>query len=577
MSDSLNEILKKYDSENEEFHPFHIIFCEIMAIQEGEKKFEAEAEIMALAFGENEEDSTEPWGAYFKYGTTRQDKGGCYYFPRYEDINEQILDYWQKRGNDVNNIYLKARYLGLVYEFNKRVTDRSIKQDLINSYVNALNLLCDAKNSISDLELKRLVIRAINVSVRSKNDDLIKRTINTAINLEDRISVDLELCTWGFCFENLVLKNRKFLTQEQIKKLVIDLESRVKRLRLLEEPYLIEHAVENLSQYYRSDKDSFEVKRVINEAANVIKIKALKSSPVIAFDLYRNLYDLYKKNNMHNEVNEAAQLIHEIGPKVVSMMKPIKISTTIDTESIDNYLDALVEGGFENATFRILNKFIPKISEIREQIAHRQSIAPLSSLFTNNSLFAPSTGQFIATIKSNDQDENLGFNYVQNLEVENFFLVLSFEKLFNKYNVLTSNLVGYIYQSQFFKENAKLIIEKGIEAYFNDNHIVAIHLLIPQLEAAFRNIVELQEASVVKANNIGGMNFILFDKILQHDLLKNCFSDDQIFYFRSILTDQKGWNLRNDVCHGLKNSSEFSKSLSARIIHILLILAQVRF
>lgn len=80
----------------------------------------------------------------------------------------------------------------------------------------------------------------------------------------------------------------------------------------------------------------------------------------------------------------------------------------------------------------------------------------------------------------------------------------------------------------------------------------------------------------MNANKIGGMNYSTFDSILTNEKLKTVFDEDSIFYFRSILTDQTGWNLRNDVCHGLKSSNEFNKSSAVRILHILFYLAQVR-
>lgn len=577
MKNALHDVLRKYDIARNEYQPFHVICREIKDVTLGEKSIEVDAEIMALTFGENEDGETGPWGTFFKPNMRYRGPEGVFENPNYENITEEIIDYWKKRAENTENLYLKIRYLGLVFEFNSKVTDRPFDSSLTIPYIEAIILLCEENNNIEPRDLKRLILRAFQIVVKLKNIELEKRTIKAVIALEDKISKDLELTTWGFCFENLVLKNCKKLTKEQINKLVLDIKNRITRLGELKEPYLIEQAVEVLTQYYRSKRDQLEVEKIVKTAASVMKSKALKSNPVIALDIYQNLHSLYKKNNMHEAVKEAEKLISDIGPKVVNMMIPIKVSTSIDTRTIDDYIDGLIDVGFEKAICRVLNEFIPDISKIREQIDHTSSIDPIFSLCTNKRIFAPSTGQLITTIKPSDQDENLSFNYVQNLEVENLFMILTFEKLFDKYNIRSSTLVDYIYQSQVFKENARLIIEKGVEAYFDDNHIVAMHLIIPQLEAGFRNIIKIQESSVTKANNIGGMNFILFAEILKNDLLKNYFDADMIFYFKAILNDQKGLNLRNDVCHGLLNSTEFTESKSARIIHILLILAQVRF
>jgi hypothetical protein len=47
-------------------------------------------------------------------------------------------------------------------------------------------------------------------------------------------------------------------------------------------------------------------------------------------------------------------------------------------------------------------------------------------------------------------------------------------------------------------------------------------------------------------------------------------------YFQVLFTDQRGWNIRNDVCHGISPVQAFSWPMTDRIFHALLILATMR-
>ena len=47
-------------------------------------------------------------------------------------------------------------------------------------------------------------------------------------------------------------------------------------------------------------------------------------------------------------------------------------------------------------------------------------------------------------------------------------------------------------------------------------------------------------------------------------------TDDFANYLRILLTDNRGWNLRNDICHGIASPQLFNKMTSDRIIHALL-------
>ena len=204
------------------------------------------------------------------------------------------------------------------------------------------------------------------------------------------------------------------------------------------------------------------------------------------------------------------------------------------------------------------------------------SQAPIFSFFTKQRLIKSGNGQLIATIESGGLENNLIFHFAQNIQLCNYFLVEFMDKLFDEYQVTADYLIDYIYNSSIFEKNMEQIIKKGLIAYFENDFIVCMHLLLPQLEAAFRNLIKAQEASVMNENKIGGMNFSTFDSVLKNEKLKTVFDEDSIFYFRSIITDPIGLNLRNDVCHGLKSANEFNKSSAVRVIHILLYLAQVR-
>jgi hypothetical protein len=54
------------------------------------------------------------------------------------------------------------------------------------------------------------------------------------------------------------------------------------------------------------------------------------------------------------------------------------------------------------------------------------------------------------------------------------------------------------------------------------------------------------------------------------------FSEDWTVYMRVLLTDPRGWNVRNNLCHGMLEPDEISDVVADRIFHVLLMLALVR-
>jgi hypothetical protein len=46
-----------------------------------------------------------------------------------------------------------------------------------------------------------------------------------------------------------------------------------------------------------------------------------------------------------------------------------------------------------------------------------------------------------------------------------------------------------------------------------------------------------------------------------------------VAYFRVLLSDGRGWNVRNNVCHGLAPVSMLTMVVADRVLHALLVLA----
>ena len=86
-----------------------------------------------------------------------------------------------------------------------------------------------------------------------------------------------------------------------------------------------------------------------------------------------------------------------------------------------------------------------------------------------------------------------------------------------------------------------LSLLKGLEAYFNQDYLVALHLLIPQLEEAIRNILEIGNIPTLKPNKSGnGFQLRILDDMLRDPIAIQLLTDDFANYLRILLTDTRG-------------------------------------
>jgi len=66
------------------------------------------------------------------------------------------------------------------------------------------------------------------------------------------------------------------------------------------------------------------------------------------------------------------------------------------------------------------------------------------------------------------------------------------------------------------------------------------------------------------------------NEIFDEAAVQAALREDVLLYFKTFLTEPIGLNLRNRLCHGLMSTLEFTRPLSDRVLHVLLVLAQVR-
>lgn len=121
------------------------------------------------------------------------------------------------------------------------------------------------------------------------------------------------------------------------------------------------------------------------------------------------------------------------------------------------------------------------------------------------------------------------------------------------------------------------IFERGIDAYFDGDYLVACHLLIPQFEAMMRQIVLMKGGEILRSNSDSnnGDEYKALEGLLSSDTIKDVFTDDEIMYFMTLFTEKVGANLRNELSHGLMPIGYFNSAIANRLMHALMVLSEV--
>jgi hypothetical protein len=162
------------------------------------------------------------------------------------------------------------------------------------------------------------------------------------------------------------------------------------------------------------------------------------------------------------------------------------------------------------------------------------------------------------------------------MHIGSVFLAAILDRAIDKFSVSVDALLNHLFLSPLFDADQGKYLVTATHAYLQKDFIVAIHLYVPQIEATIRNLVELTGGVVLKEREGGGFHLRTLDELLRTEQVRSVLGEDVALYFRVVLTDQRGWNIRNMVCHGAFPHQNASRVVADRLLHILLVLAQLR-
>lgn len=581
----LFEIIKRYEESEEKFAELDIH----QDIEKLIKKYklpippmECLAEYWAFSFfdtrSENETSRGTHYGPMFE---GINNAGNTVEFPNIKDITPEIIEYWTRRSSESQHAILNTRYAGLVWDFSKIVTGKrahfTVAHTLIDKTIQMAKLNCYEP----EVGIKDKLKYALQVAISINDNDRVLKLRDTIIEFEDLIAQDNKPGLWGFSYDILWDNDKLFLTENQKEKLIKDLEDRLLRVSLFEspnfDPWSAESAAIRLAKHYRKLEKREDVKRVLFIFKNCFEHISKNAAPLQASTWLQHVCSIYLEFNLNSEAQQIADELGKIGAKVNEGLQTISHEIKVSGEEMDQFTQSLIEGNLEEALLNVTGHFLPKRNVLEKQIKELSKDAPLSFMVTTK--LQDSRGRIVATVGSIDDDleGHIILQMSQNIRFSAMFLYATYQALFSKFDIDLQKLEDYIFKSPLFRDDKKEIIRLGLKAYFDKSYIIAIHLLIPQIEEAIRVLFEKNNLSIMKPSRDGGeFNLRLLDELLRDPLLINIFGENVVFYFRVLLTDKRGLNLRNEVCHGLVSSDAFHVDIANRILHIILCLALVR-
>jgi hypothetical protein len=505
---------------------------------------------------------TGTWNSYFGSPGAQQMDGTFVEKIPLEKITPEIIAYWKKRVNDSRHPVLKARYAGLVWELELQVCGRKPNfNELAVPYME--NLLATVTNeNITSFSGRRIKLaRVLNLAVRTKNEALRKAAIDAVFRFQNTTAEDTRAATWRASFDLLIVPGIVKVGGSQYSIIMNTLEHWFDKAVNGAEGGIdlsaAEAVFEPLFNQYLKGKNDTSLQSVLERFQNCIDKKIVLSSAAEGMHWLEKMKKYYRKANDQVKLQAVLVRLQDAGPRLISEMKKVGSEQTFDKDSVDHFVEGVFALPLQRIFFVLPASFIldsEKVMNEKKQNGIHISDIVSTSTYTGD-------GRKLATIGSIDDD--VKGRMIREMQTQITLSTIFLHFVFTvgrERNILTADaFMDFVKKSTVISADRYSILHRAFDAWINKDYLVFLHLTIPQIEAACLQIVKNADSPIQKENRNGGYNVLVLGDLLRESSLLNALGQHGVDYYTAVFSDPRGFNLRNEVAHGLRDSEGFDE------------------
>lgn len=571
---SLEAVIQKFDAATSPFSDY-VVSSDLSSARQAlqnpttEENLGAWAEVLAFAFSEQREGSV--WGTFFGPRATMQDKdGNTFYSPGIDDTPPEVVAHWAARARNLKHPMLKARYADLAWDMAVAIGKSKRNPDdarlAIESYLAAI--------PVTDVhEQVRSGIRALDLAQMIGDQPRSAAAKDALINLF-RASMKKPPGMWWVPFDRLIDDKRTGVTEAEHNELIVGVEGLVTSHANVKEsfdPHRCGDSVQRLLPIYRRQQKFDDIKRLHEVVARVFEEAASRADAMLAAAFLQTALENFEAAQLKDEAKRIRILMQKAINDSQEQMQPICHEITIKKDDIESFVDKVVVDKLGDSLANIAFAFVLKREALGQQVKDLEENAPLYAMINQQIMADDRVAATIGSVK----DDPFGRLFEQakmSLAFANIWMVHSFQRLVEKHKIDVEHLASWANRHKLFDDMGLLI--HGLHAWFQGDHVKAVHLLVPQVERGLRKIAGEIGLPVTKTHpNVKGTSVAInMGDILFQPQIADALGENLTFHMQALYSDPRGLNLRNELAHGLMDASDFQEHTSNLVVHSLLML-----
>ena len=538
-----------------------------------------QAEILGLQFAPMHGKDRSPWGSYFgpffSYGTAT---GEMVNSPDAKSISLEIIEYWKARSRQTPHPVLQARYADLALDIGRiwnhehpdkaQITlPRELSQCAIDGYIRTVEACLSPENHQTWISLNRAIDLALFIQ-DTQRVEKIKLIAFAYTRNQPRSWWELNNLVWE--------KKGLTLSEPECDELIGWLEDALTTSSDLNDPAHFNphealNAADLLHRWYQRLKRPNLGVAAIKKAGTAFEDLATKTNALTAIAWLEDLSFRYKNTNQMEDVARVNAMIKARAVEAEGEMARDELKIEISKEEMDQWLNELFTQSLEVSLARIAVHLMHTPDKIKEIIENSANSAPLQAQLPI--AIMGNDGFTQAKIGSVADDMTGRLIHMTSTLIGHSapWLNFAFDHAKEKWKLDADKLFTWLTQSPLFSSSRNTLLRTGIDAWFAENYVVAIHLLIPQVEAALREwLILMGESGMRPTQNSNGFEAIGMGAVLNTESFKTKIHPMFRLHLDALFTNTKGLNLRNRLAHGIADPEILNRGTGNWVIHSLI-------
>ena len=520
-----------------------------------------------------------PWGTHYgPLASFTEADGSASHAPDLGQVDEEIIEYWERRSSATQHPVLRARYADVVWDLKKKAigkpADASYARRAIDAYLDGVTAQLFKKPINTILASKR----ALELSLSIGDKDRTMKSKRVMLKLFSENLEPLHIGARTILFDSLTESKKVDLEPNELASLIEGLEGMLRHSTTPGpglDPFGAEAVARRLASYYERQGDKAEAQRAIRRYGGAFERLSAKVDSMLAMAWLQPVYEEYKNRGMNGDAERVLVASAEKGKTVANELRQVSVPVELTEAELDEFIKPLIEGPPRDALLRITKSLMPKAGNVAELLKELKTKAPLMARIGVSRIVGDHFAAEAGSIED-DPEGRLIMQLAQHIDFYYFALSRSLDQLWAKNGLEADTIMAVLDESPVFTPERRPLLEEGVKAYVAHDYIKAIHVLIPQIEQALRQLLILTGVPELKSARGGLFHLKNLNDILRESRITNALGYDTRLYLQTLLADERGQNIRNNVCHGLATPAQLGRRMADQVLHALLTVSLVR-